>query len=1316
MSASYTDVANPDDISSDNASVVAAGASANNPPTATDDINSTNANSILNVTEPNGVLNSNADTDPDLDTLTVVAVNGSASGVGMGTTLASGALLTLNSDGSYSYNPNGQFDYLGLGQSETDSFEYTISDGNGGIDTAVVTITIDGVNTAPTADNDSFTTSQGTAINLTASAVTSNDSDLNGDSLTIDSVNGITIADGSSAATTSGNGTVTFNNDGTITYTPNSNFLGTDTFDYTVSDGNGGTATASITITVSPFSSSTTAGAIEGRVYQDSGNSTIGSEDSPLAGVKIDLYADTDNNGSPDGQIWATTYTDSEGKYSFTGLVPGNYVVEQTVAAGATAVTDRDGTSNNSNIQVAATVIAGETTTERDFLVNSANTASISGTVYEDSSNNNAIDPVSDTTIGGVALLLYTDPNGDGDPSDGNIIDTTLTDSNGDYSFTNLSDGNYVVVEVDPRGATSIIDSEGNTTNPEYNQIPVTLTGGANSSSNNFLDDGASTTSISGQVIDDSNANGINDTETGIDGVTVELFSDPNGDGDPSDGQLLASTTTSGGGNYSFDNLVDGNYVIVETDPNGFASTADSEGLNDNQIALTTTGTNISNQDFLDSNSSNLNSITGQVFDDNDTTNNNALDSGDVGISGVTVELYTDNNNDGVVDVGDTLIDSTVTNSDGTYQFNNLVDGNYVVAQIDPPGATSETDSQGATADNNIGVTLSGASSSNNNFLDDGVSSFAITGQVFDDNDTSNDNVIGVDDLGVAGVTVELYADNNNDGVVDAGDTLIDSTLTNSDGTYQFNNLVDGVYVLQQINPNGANSENDTQGNSLDDNIGVTLSGANSSSNNFLDDGASTTSISGQVIDDSNANGINDTETGIDGVTVELFSDPNGDGDPSDGQLLASTTTSGGGNYSFDNLVDGNYVIVETDPNGFASTADSEGLNDNQIALTTTGTNISNQDFLDSNSSNLNSITGQVFDDNDTTNNNALDSGDVGISGVTVELYTDNNNDGVVDVGDTLIDSTVTNSDGTYQFNNLVDGNYVVAQIDPPGATSETDSQGATADNNIGVTLSGASSSNNNFLDDGVSSFAITGQVFDDNDTSNDNVIGVDDLGVAGVTVELYADNNNDGVVDAGDTLIDSTLTNSDGTYQFNNLVDGVYVLQQINPNGANSENDTQGNSLDDNIGVTLSGANSSSNNFLDDGVTLGTSISEILIGTPTDNFIIGNRGQDTLTGGDGKDVFLYTKTSDSLDIITDFISGEDRLDFTQIVDEIEAFVGFSLTNPLADGYITWDNFSGVGTMVRVDFDGNTIDNLNPKDVVFLQHPNDTILNSDFIL
>ena len=95
------------------------------------------------------------DTDPEDDPLMVVEVNADPANIGSPIRLPSGALLTLNDDGTFVYNPNGAFDSLDEGdEAAIDTFSYTVSDDFGGFDTATVTITIDGVNDAPVAQDD----------------------------------------------------------------------------------------------------------------------------------------------------------------------------------------------------------------------------------------------------------------------------------------------------------------------------------------------------------------------------------------------------------------------------------------------------------------------------------------------------------------------------------------------------------------------------------------------------------------------------------------------------------------------------------------------------------------------------------------------------------------------------------------------------------------------------------------------------------------------------------------------------------------------------------------------------------------------------------------------------------------------------------------------------------------------------------------------------------------------------------------------------------------------------------------------------------
>ncbi|WP_221797202.1 beta strand repeat-containing protein [Oceanobacter mangrovi] len=199
---------------------------ANNAPTAVNDSYSTNEDTTLTTTLANDILGNDSDLDGDSLTVNTTPVTDVSNGT-----------LVLNADGTFTYTPDANFN-------GTDSFVYEVSDGNGGTAQATVTITVDPVNDAPVAVNDSYSTNEDTTLTTTlANDILGNDSDLDGDSLT---VNTTPVTDVS-------HGSLTLNADGTFTYTPDANFNGTDSFVYEVSDGNGGTAQATVTITVDPI-------------------------------------------------------------------------------------------------------------------------------------------------------------------------------------------------------------------------------------------------------------------------------------------------------------------------------------------------------------------------------------------------------------------------------------------------------------------------------------------------------------------------------------------------------------------------------------------------------------------------------------------------------------------------------------------------------------------------------------------------------------------------------------------------------------------------------------------------------------------------------------------------------------------------------------------------------------------------------------------------------------------------------------------------------------------------------------------------------
>jgi hypothetical protein len=115
-----------------------------------------------------------------------------------------------------------------------DSFTYTVSDGHGGSTEGTVSVTVDSVNDAPVATDDSATTDEDTPVTIN---VVANDADVDGDTLSLTSVDSAV------------HGSASIDN-GKAVFSPDANYHGTGSFSYTVSDGHGGTATASVTVTI----------------------------------------------------------------------------------------------------------------------------------------------------------------------------------------------------------------------------------------------------------------------------------------------------------------------------------------------------------------------------------------------------------------------------------------------------------------------------------------------------------------------------------------------------------------------------------------------------------------------------------------------------------------------------------------------------------------------------------------------------------------------------------------------------------------------------------------------------------------------------------------------------------------------------------------------------------------------------------------------------------------------------------------------------------------------------------------------------------
>ncbi|WP_172297359.1 Ig-like domain-containing protein, partial [Pseudoruegeria sp. HB172150] len=261
------------------------------------------------------VLGNDGDVDGD-----VLAVTGVTDGA-LGT-------VTNNGDGTVTYTP-----VSGTGD---DSFTYTMGDGALS-DTATVTVTVlSEPNTPPVAGDDDYSVDEDTMLSVAASGILTNDTDANGDALSVTLVSGVS------------HGELVLTGDGSFSYTPDADFSGTDSFEYEVADGNGGTDTGTVTLTVAPVNDTPAAaddtvqtGEDETVVIDVLGN------DGDVDGDPLSVTLDSGpSNGSatvnPDGTI---TYDPDPG---FTGSDQFTYAVD-----------DGNGETDTANVRVKVTGSVG---------------------------------------------------------------------------------------------------------------------------------------------------------------------------------------------------------------------------------------------------------------------------------------------------------------------------------------------------------------------------------------------------------------------------------------------------------------------------------------------------------------------------------------------------------------------------------------------------------------------------------------------------------------------------------------------------------------------------------------------------------------------------------------------------------------------------------------------------------------------------------------------------------------------------------------------------------------------------------------------
>ncbi|MBC2292413.1 SdrD B-like domain-containing protein [Listeria booriae] len=618
----------------------------------------------------------------------------------------------------------------------------------------------------------------------------------------------------------------------------------------------------SLVPTLHPYQASAAVGqgVVTDTMFEDlNGNKIQDNGEKGVAGIQVKLYNDQ-------GQVVKTVTTDATGKYLFDNLDDGTYYLNVDVnnlpsdekLFSAEGINPSDGNSSY------FTISNGSTVTGNFFTftpVKQVGTSSIKDAMFEDLNGNSQKDS-GENGVAGIKVQLYSDQ--------GELIQTSTTDANGEYAFTEIPNGTYYI-HVDTATIPSnekLYTTQG--IGGDGNSGYITITGDQSITGYHFgLYPQRGT--IQSFVYNDVNGNGQKDgSEAGIPNVTVSLYDYA--------GNKVGTAVTDSTGAYGF-SVQPGRYYAQANIPSGYQYASSTYYGADGSTGYFTVGNeqNLRNELNLGLKTTANSSVAGSVKSDQG-----------AGLSGVTVELH---------DVQGNTIATQKTDASGNYSFQQVAQGDYYTKVLIPTDY-SFVSGQGYGSDGN------------SNYMH-ATGDNAITGYSVTLKQQANANISGLINTttgaGVSGQNVSLY---NVDG------TLVKTVATAANGSFAFGSLPAGDYYVKAPIP-GDYTFASSNGFGSDGNSYYLHVGNNDTISNLrLTLAQEAGQIRSTVFEDKNMNGTQEVgESGLSGALVTLYS--------TDGTVVATARTDGNGTYVFKGVTPSNYYIKVTPPTDYSVLANA---------------------------------------------------------------------------------------------------------------------------------------------------------------------------------------------------------------------------------------------------------------------------------------------------------------------------------------------------------------------------------------------------------